>query len=71
MFGSRPEKNDPEIDKMNFWFTLIGPLPETFLVRMWGQIWILDLSSLRGPPSGTKKEFLNAYVARNVIRHIT
>ena len=26
MFGSRPEKNDPEIDKMNFWFTLIGPL---------------------------------------------
>ena len=26
MFGSRPEKNDPEIDKLNFWFTLIGPL---------------------------------------------
>ena len=25
MFGSRPEKNDPEIDKLNFWFTLIGP----------------------------------------------
>ena len=29
MFGSRPEKNDPEIDKMNFWFTLIGPVYET------------------------------------------
>ena len=26
MFGSRPEKNDLEIDKLNFWFTLIGPL---------------------------------------------
>ena len=25
MFGSRPEKNDPEIDKLNSWFTLIGP----------------------------------------------
>ena len=26
MFGSRPEKNDPEIDKLNFWFILIGPI---------------------------------------------
>ena len=22
----RPEKNDPKIDKLNFWFTLIGPV---------------------------------------------
>ena len=36
MFGSRPEKNDPEIDKLNFWFTLIGPLtinPEKMYFR--------------------------------------
>ena len=26
IFGSRPEKNDPEIDKLNFWSTLIGLL---------------------------------------------
>ena len=26
IFGSRSKKNDPEIDKRNFWSTLIGPM---------------------------------------------
>ena len=25
-FGTDPRKNDPEIDKLNSWFNLIGPL---------------------------------------------
>ena len=42
MFGSRPEKNDPEIDKLNSRFTLIGPIThiksfgkaEVFFIRV-------------------------------------
>jgi hypothetical protein len=30
MFGADPPKNDPEIDKLNFWFTLIGPPSITY-----------------------------------------
>ena len=38
MFGSRPKKIDPEIDKLIFWFTLIGPiLGQVCLTR--DQIW--------------------------------
>ena len=36
--GPDPKKNDPEIDKLNFWSTLIGPVNQLFCESFFNSI---------------------------------